>query len=109
MVSESVWFASDSAYVLVLDQIPEGLAATLVNLRMLVLAESGGQIQESHQGVISITILWAKSDDSFDGMIRSRARRIQFIAPGATFTDYLIIDRDIWVSVGNDFIDIAKK
>ena len=42
-MSESVRFVSDSANVLVLDQIPEVLAATLVNLRMLVLAASRGQ------------------------------------------------------------------
>ena len=42
-MSESVRFVSDSANVLVLDQIPEALAATLVSLRMTVFAASGGE------------------------------------------------------------------
>lgn len=59
--------------------------------------------------MISISILRAKNKDSFDGIILSRTCRIQFIATGTTFADYLIIDRDIWVGVGNDFIDPVKN
>ena len=109
MVIESVRSVSDLLNVLALDQTPQALAATLVNLLMLVLTVSGWQRSKSDQGVISISILRSRNDDSFDVIVLSSTRRIQFMAPDRTFTGYLIIDSDIWVVLGNDFNDPAKK